>query len=227
MDGVRVIREEDQLTVIIRPSMSLGKHSFNITLIDELEKKTTYTINFQHLKYEAPRLVADFGNVIIGKNDSPLSISLEDKFSFIAGIDVAYTAKSDDTSIATVEIDNTNNLILKGIGAGIASITIEVKDQMNTYKYSFDVRVVENSNSPAYVIYPIPTKKYLNALLNMNLKKATFIVTNIRGEEVLKKVVTPNDNYVGRIDVRNIVPGTYNLTILTEKGNYKRTFVKL
>lgn len=226
--GVKVRRKKDSndLDISIQPTQQPGQYTFNIVLTDELGKSAKVPVKYRLVKYEQPRLIADFANIIIGKNDAPLSISLADKFSILEGVPVTFSAKSEDESIATVSVDNKGVLSLKGEGRGLVNIKVEVSDPISKVSTSFSVRVVENSNASVYVVYPLPVKDNLKALVNMNIQKVTFVVTSMRGVEVFRKSVTPDDDHIAKVDLRKLAPGTYNLSIQSNKDTYKRTFVK-
>lgn len=224
--GVSVVRRENTLSVYITPVQTPGEHSFKLILTDALGKENIVPIRFRMVIYEKPRVATDFDNVIVGKTDDPLRISLPDKFIIQEGVPVKYTVVNENKEVVEAYVDTENNLFIKGLKVGTATIRVEVADELYKVQASFTVRVVENSDAAVYVVYPLPVKTHLKALVNMHLDKITFVVNTLRGSEVLRKEVRPDHHHVAAVNMKKLAPGTYHLTIISDKATYKRVFVK-
>jgi len=68
--------------------------------------------------------------------------------------------------------------------------------------------------------------KDINALLNPEVKQAEFVISSTVGEQVMKATVTPDKNNVATLDLAKLHPGTYKLTVHTNKGKYTQMFIK-
>ena len=69
-------------------------------------------------------------------------------------------------------------------------------------------------------------KRDINALLNPEVQQAEFLITSTVGERVMTAIATPDKNHVATLNLSQLNPGTYKLTVHTSKGNHTQMFIK-
>lgn len=228
MKGVTITHKPktDKVSVSIYPTLPEGKHQFTLVFVDELGARTELVVPFEIYKIQPPKVLMPITNKLIGVQQGPTEIDLTKVFEGDKETTLTFSAATTDANTASATVEG-NKLILKAHKPGQAAITVTAKDGIdNTVESRFEVLVVADKNLPVYSVYPIPTKTVLNAWLNDEVKTATFIITTMRGEEVLRKEVKPNEEGVGTVNIKNFVPGAYTLTITSSKGTFTKTIVK-
>ena len=87
---------------------------------------------------------------------------------------------------------------------------------------SFGNELLEQKNTVE--IFPNPSVDFLNVRIsNSDLEKTEFFVYSIIGSKYKVEVET-TDNLEYRIDVRDLPPGYYLLSIKDQKNNFSKTF---
>jgi len=72
----------------------------------------------------------------------------------------------------------------------------------------------------------MPATTVLNVLVNPEIKKAEFTIRSIFGEKVFSKSYTVNGTDPVKLNIQKLSAGTYTLVMESNKGTYKKTFVK-
>ena len=172
-----------------------------------------------------PKLEKTFDNYIIGLDEEPVNISLKGHYTS-GSSQLSYTAYVANNGIASAQINN-DQLQIKPLARGITRINVLASDGRQTSSDgSFQIRVVERKSAPVYAVDPIPAKKDINALLNPEVTQAEFVISSTIGEQVMEATVTPDKNNVAKLDLSKLRPGTYKLTVHTNKGNHTQMFIK-
>ena len=80
--------------------------------------------------------------------------------------------------------------------------------------------LIENKLNTTISVYPNPTKDTLNFKLESNEMPNTIIIKDVTG-----KIIFSMKSHQNSINVSGFVKGIYYLTVITEKNNYKTSFV--
>lgn len=224
--GVSYTLNQSKVTVNLVPVLEAGSYTCTFILSDDLGATAEKSFTFKIVKYIPPQLEKPFDNYIIGLDEGVVTIPLAGHYTYSGKNQLTYKADVTNSSIATATVNN-DNLQLKPLAKGITRINISASDGRQTSSDgSFQVRVVERKSAPVYVVYPIPVKKDINALLNPEVKQAEFVVSSTVGERLMSAVVTPDKNNVATLNLSKLTPGTYKLTVYTSKGNHSQMFIK-
>lgn len=226
--GVAVSRVKDKLHFTIRAIAPVGEHKAILTVTDELGASTKVEIPFEVYVYEAPSIIDPIKPMLAGVDQGTRTIDLNKHFKYQEGAKVTFNATSSNSGVASVKIDGTT-LIINAHKAGTTKVSTSISDGVNTpMQLSFDVRVVANSKDLVYMVYPIPTREVLNVVVNPEVTSANFVVRTEAGEKVLeRKINSFIEGMPTQFNVKRLAPGTYLLVVETNKGTYKKTFVKL
>ena len=223
--GVSAVRTDDNLKFTIRAVAPTGKYDIELVVTDELGASTSVKIPFEVYVYESPFLSNSIQNMLIGKDEAARDIDLTRHFTYQSGSKVTISASSSDNSIVTATV-NASILIIKGNKPGQAFVSVSVSDGNETAQTRFQVSVVASSGDIVYQVYPIPATTVLNVLVNPEIKKAEFTIRSLFGEKVFSKNYTINGTAPVKLNIQKLSAGTYTLVMESNKGTYKKTFVK-
>ena len=223
--GVSAIRTDDNLKFTLRAVAPVGKYDIELVVIDELGASTSVKIPFEVYVYESPFLSNSIQNMLIGKDEAARAIDLTQHFTYQSGSKVTINASSSDNSVVTATV-NASTLSVKGNKPGQAFVSVSVSDGNETAQTKFQVSVVANTGDIVYQIYPMPATTMLNVLVNPEIKKAEFTIRSIFGEKVFSKSYTINGMDPVKLNIQKLSAGTYTLVMESNKGTYKKTFVK-
>lgn len=223
--GVSAIRTDDNLKFTLRAVAPVGKYDIELVVTDELGASTSEKIPFEVYVYESPFLSNSIQNMLIGKDEATREIDLTQHFTYQSGSKVTISAKSSDDSVVTATV-NASTLSVKGNKPGQASVSVSVSDGNETAQTKFQVSVVASIGDIVYQIYPMPATTVLNVLVNPEIKKAEFTIRSIFGEKVFSKSYTVNGTDPVKLNIQKLSAGTYTLVMESNKGTYKKTFVK-
>lgn len=223
--GVSAIRTDDNLKFTLRAVAPVGKYDIELVVTDELGASTSVKIPFEVYVYESPFLSNSIQNMLIGKDEAAREIDLTQHFTYQSGSKVTISAKSSDDSVVTATV-NASTLSVKGNKPGQASVSVSVSDGNETAQTKFQVSVVASIGDIVYQIYPMPATTVLNVLVNPEIKKAEFTIRSIFGEKVFSKSCTVNGTDPVKLNIQKLSAGTYTLVMESNKGTYKKTFVK-
>lgn len=224
--GVTVTQRGEKISISIFPVLPEGNHEFTLVFVDELGWKNEVTIPFEIYKIRPPKVIMPITPKTLGIRQGATSIDLTKVFEGDKEVTLRFTATSTDATVASVKVEG-DKLILTGHKPGETHISVTATDDIdNTVMTRFGAFTVADKDELVYSVYPIPTRTELNAWLNEEVKTATFVLTTMRGEEVFRKEVKPNEEGIGTINIKKFVPGAYTLTIISAKGTYTKTIVK-
>ena len=223
--GVSAIRTDDNLKFTLRAVAPVGKYDIELVVTDELGASTSVKIPFEVYVYESPFLSNSIQNMLIGKDEAAREIDLTQHFTYQSGSKVTISAKSSDDSVVTATV-NASTLSVKGNKPGQASVSVSVSDGNETAQTKSQVSVVASIGDIVYQIYPMPATTVLNVLVNPEIKKAEFTIRSIFGEKVFSKSYTVNGTDPVKLNIQKLSAGTYTLVMESNKGTYKKTFVK-
>ena len=222
--GVSFTKKDNTITVNLVPVLAAGSYTCNFIVSDDLGAKIEKDLTFKIIKYIPPQLTKPFENYIIGLDEGVVTIPLAEHYTHSSNTKLTYQANANNGNVVAA-IDN-NNIQLKPVDKGVTRINITASDGRKTSTDgSFQVRIVEKKSAPVYAVYPVPVHKYINALLNPEVKQAEMVITSTVGERIMKATVTPNNN-VATLDLSNLNPGTYKLMVYTNKGKHTQVFIK-
>ena len=143
------------------------------------------------------------------------------------GVTLTYKASSADRSVAIASVSSEGVLSILGNKPGTTQVQVEVSDGICTpVQTSVPVRVVTKPSDLVYSVYPIPATTELNIVLNPEIASANVQIRSLTGAKVYDRDHTVKG--VGRIklQVKNLAPGTYSLSIKSPRGTYTKAFVK-
>lgn len=223
--GVSYSINQATVTVSLIPVLQAGSYTCTFVLTDDLGAKSEKSFTFKVIPYMPPKLEQPFANYIVGLDEGSLNISLKGHYTS-SGSQLSYKANVANGGIASVQVSN-DQLQIKPLARGVTRVSVLASDGRQTSSDgSFQIRVVERKSAPVYAVYPIPAKKDINALLNPEVTQAEFVISSTVGEQLMSATVTPDKNSVAKLDLSKLRPGTYKLTVHTNKGNHTQMFIK-
>ena len=225
--GVVAKRADNQINITIWPILSAGEYQFTFTATDDLGAATSQVLKFKVGNQTPTQLATAFENLIIGLDEGTKTISLPEHYQYASGERLHFSVVSGNEKVVKATADAEGRLELRAVGKGTTKVQVRATDsRKSVVESSFQVRVVDHIAAPVYMVYPIPVKRDLNALLNPKLTSATFIISTPTGEEVLRRTVSANALHVASVDLSKLAPATYRLTILTAQGKHQQLFIK-
>ena len=216
----------DKINFTLRAVAPIGVHEIKITAIDALGAKTELSVPFEVYTYKAPAFIASLGSHIVGVEMTTL-VDVASALEKSEGVTLTYKASSADRSVAIASISSEGVLSILGNKPGTTQVQVEVSDGISTpVQTSLPVRVVTNPSEAVYSVYPIPATTELNIVLNPEIASANVQIRSLTGAKVYDRDHTVKG--VGRIklQVKNLAPGTYSLSIKSPRGTYTKAFVK-
>ncbi|MDN4754982.1 S8 family serine peptidase [Porphyromonadaceae bacterium W3.11] len=225
LKGVVINRTSPEtIHVTIYPEQPEGDYTFTIRLIDQYQRTKEYPITFSVIKYEDPQFIFDAKEIVIGLNDKDFKVNLLDKVHVTKGINPTFKVSHSNSELdAQIEA---GELILNPKAKGIFPINLVCNDGFASSKITLKVLVVEDSEAIVNIIYPVPVKTNLNVVLNRDIKSATFVVSSLRGEILIREEKNSGMGNKVSLDVHKLTQGTYTLTVMTSKGQYRTSFLK-
>ena len=216
----------DKILFTLRAVAPVGHHEIKVTAIDVLGAKTELSIPFEVYTYKAPSFIASLGSHVVGVGKTA-SVEVAPALEKSEGVTLSYKASVADGSIASATISAEGVLSIQGHKTGTTQVQVEVSDGISTpVQTSVPVRVVTKPSDLVYSVYPIPATTELNIVLNPEIASANVQIRSLTGAKVYDRDHTVKG--VGRIklQVKNLAPGTYSLSIKSPRGTYTKAFVK-
>ena len=216
----------DKINFTLRAVAPIGVHEIKITAIDALGAKTELSVPFEIYTYKAPAFIASLGSHIVGVEMTTL-VDVASALEKSEGVTLTYKASSADRSVAIASVSSEGVLSILGNKPGTTQVQVEVSDGISTpVQTSVPVRVVTKPSDLVYSVYPIPATTELNIVLNPEIASVNVQIRSLTGAKVYDRDHTVKG--VGRIklQVKNLAPGTYSLSIKSPRGTYTKAFVK-
>lgn len=216
----------DKINFTLRAVAPIGVHEIKITAIDALGAKTELSVPFEVYTYKAPAFISSLGSHMVGVEMTTL-VDVASALEKSEGVTLTYKASSADRSVAIASISSEGVLSILGNKPGTTQVQVEVSDGISTpVQTSVPVRVVTKPSDLVYSVYPIPATTELNIVLNPEIASANVQIRSLTGAKVYDRDHTVKG--VGRIklQVKNLAPGTYSLSIKSPRGTYTKAFVK-
>lgn len=224
--GVSYTVKQNTVTVHLVPVLEAGDYTCTFVLSDDLGAKAEKNFTFKVVKYIPPHLETPFNNYIIGLDEGVVTIPLKGHYTHSGSGRLTYQATASNSSMVTTEVSN-DNLQLKPLATGITRIQVSASDGRQTSSDgSFQIRIVEKKAAPVYAVYPIPVRRDINVLLNPEVKQTELVISSTVGERMMKTTLVPDKNNVATLNLSQLNPGTYKLTVHTSKGNHTQMFIK-
>ena len=224
--GVSYTVKGNTVTVRLVPVLAAGTYTCTFVISDDLGASVEKAFTFKILPYLPPRLEKPFDDYIIGLDEGVVTLPLQGHYAHSGRSTLTYKAQATNSSIATVAVSN-DHLQLKPLAKGITRINVSASDGRQTASDgSFQVRIVEKKAAPVYAVYPIPVRRDINVLLNPEVKQTELVISSTVGERMMKTTLVPDKNNVATLNLSQLNPGTYKLTVHTSKGNHTQMFIK-
>ena len=167
--GVSATRDDDELSITIRPVLDEGTYTFSLIAADELGMESKADISFEIYEKEAPSVLNQLPDLLMDSKDSPKETDLTQYFT---GTELSYEVQSTDETVAIPTINGTTLVVTPG-QAGQATITVTASNGDEQISSSFSVRMVGGSDELVYEVYPQPASTELNILLNPKVSRAS------------------------------------------------------
>lgn len=227
-ENVTLVQNErkDELEFTVLVNGKVGKQSFDLVLVDELQGKHVEKISYEIVESMAPKQKSEFADIILGENDKPMRIELEHLFQTSSGIEPIYEVTIDNGECVIADIVG-DALVLTPKKEGVATVLLTSIDGYKKTVSTIRVKVIKNNSSDIQALYPLPAHSCLKIGLKGGLKEVNVMVTSMRGE-VLKdeKLLVKQYTYTATLSVDRLVPGVYNLIVKTDRNTSKITFIK-
>ena len=227
-EGVTHVREKGEAVIklTIRPLLKVGDYKLTVTLTDKLGAESKTEIPFSILELSPPTIVKAITPQLLGVENGDVVLDLNDYFKQKEMLPITFTAKPDKENIVTASVNGEGTLALKAQKTGETNVKVVANNGYKTSEMSFKVQVTQDLSKPVYSVWPIPVVDNLNAWINPTYKNANFVITTPRGEEIINKKESTNNEGIATIDLSNLSPGTYTLKIETSGETFTKTIVK-
>ena len=223
---ISVAQTDNDLKITIRPLSPAGEYSFKLTLTDELDGSSEYTIPFRIITVTKPEFTKEFPTPTIGIKESGLTLNLADYVAPQEFLTFTYKASSSNGSVASADVDATGKVTIKGYKPGYTTISLEVSNGHMSSTVDFTVTVVEDPTLDVYSVWPLPMQKELNVWVNQTHKRVRIILQSVMGAVVLDKEVPADHTGVAKVNTKKIAPGTYLLRVKTGNNTFEKTVQK-
>ncbi len=170
----------------------------------------------------APTVVASIADLNEETGFNPIVIDLGDVFGDIDGDNLAFNAVSSNTNVATVSIQNQEELLVSEVGIGSSTILVTADD--GNGGSVFDEFIITITEAPLgftnleLSIYPNPTIDFIH--INAD-KELNISLINLRGQ-----VLQSTNGKVVQMDVRSLSAGTYLLKCTDGESSTTRRIIK-
>lgn len=224
--GITATQKENSLEVLIRNVLDAGDYSLTITLTDALKSSKSFEVPFRIVEVTAPKLVKEIPEVLLGVDNGPLVIDLNEFFEPQEHFNLNYEATASDGTAVGTEVDNSGKLTLTGFKPAKTTINIKATNGYKETNTFFSASVTKDSNRDVYAVWPLPVKNELNIWLNPKVTNAKVTIHSITGQLVLDKSVTGDAQGICKIATKKLAPGSYRLRIDAGTQPYERVIQK-
>ncbi len=211
--------------VISGPKIQSGSYSTQLVVTDMYGLVASQDISYTVLENTPPRVVQNFPDLIFSSK-AAVTTELNDSDYFIDddGESLAYTISFDKENVANMTHNN-GTFYLTPMNYGQVTITVNGSDVRGvSVSQSFRI-LVRNGNTDCEV-YPNPVIDYLNVRL-FEESETVISITNSSGREIYRSTTMASPFDSAKIDMTPYSPGIYEIVIVSNEKEYRKTIAKL
>ncbi len=225
--GVSVTRKDDNLEMLIDVLMQ-GEFVFNIELKDNLGG-----VNIQEVRYKV--IASKSGELAKEKPlaltlNKPTAVKIADLFDLgnVSVENLVVSLQSNNEKVAKAVLKG-DEIVVEAKESGSATIIAKLSNKGGSVLSTVLIQVKSMLEGEAALqdVYPKVAHSYINLLFTQNVKGVKVIVTSLRGETLIEKMLDTNPKTKEiMLSVDRLVPSAYNLIVKTDRTTSKRTFIK-
>lgn len=230
--GVSHTYKDGVLSISIASIAPAGNYTAKVEAKDQFGKTSHLDIPFVVYKYVEPSFINELDGQPVSLpmtsvGGEPRMFDLKGILRYSEGANISYVASSANEQVLNASVSKDGILSLRGVTVGKSQVRITISDGISQpITKTFEVRVVQNSESIVYSVYPTPAVRELNVVFSQRVTSAQIDIYSLSGRKVYSEQLTPSNGRV-KCDIRKLSPGTYTLKALTSQGTSTHTFVKL
>ena len=212
-------------TLLIRGAEAAeGKHAVTVNVVDEYGAMGSYELTFTVLTNTAPELLMDVPSLAVNGPGAKSEIVISDYFSDADAEPLFATAELTDRKIAAFSYSE-GIAVFTGKATGSSRVRLTVSDARGASAITEFTLVVRDPSVPVD-IYPNPATEYVNVRTGEDIEAAVKIYSASGALVWSASNVGISLNSPLKINLSDIAPGVYTLSVESAIGTYKSKFSK-
>lgn len=210
---------------ITGPKATEGTYTAHILVEDTYGASAELDVKYTILENHAPKLAKQFENQLLTEKAASFSLVLADYFSDEDGDNLTYSATNTSESAVHVTA-NSGKLIGTAISNGLATVTVTAKDPLGK-SVTTEFKVAVRTGDVVVSAYPNPVTDYLYiSTPEVTPQSVNVRIVSATGGLAYNASVTASAFEPAKIDMTQVAPGVYSLTVTYGGQDYKQTVVK-
>lgn len=212
-------------TLVIRGAEAAeGKHTVPVSVVDEYGAMGSMEFNFTVLTNTAPELIMEIPALAVNGPGASSEIVISDYFSDADAEPLFATVEFTDRNIAAFSCSD-GVAVFTGKAVGSTRARLTVSDARGASAASEFTLVVRDASSPMD-IYPNPATDYVYVRTGVDTDASVKVYSASGALVWSASNVVVSLNSPLKIDLSDIAPGVYTLSLETARGSYKSKFSK-
>lgn len=186
-----------------------------------------YTIDYEVLPNEAPKVLKTIDNIILNEVGDMLKINMSEYIVDPDGETLSYKVDVSDNSVVHVsQKGGSDVLTLTAIAdSGLVTVTLSTTDAGGE-KASLSFKVLIRAADQEFQAYPNPVVETLYVGTGQTAEYSTVFIFNALGAQVYSAEMLCSAFEPAEINMRNAGPGLYTLMVEFGGKTYKTTIIK-
>lgn len=211
--------------VITGAAAEEGTYKATLTAKDEYGLSSSLDVTYTVLHNEPPRVTAPFENELFTSKNEQKTVELSGHFSDPDGEALNYEVSNTAQSVLHATV-NAGVLHMTAFTDGTGVITVTAYDAQGK-SASAEFRIAVRTGEVVVLPYPNPVTDYLYiATKEASAQSMKVRIVSATGGLVYEGTMTGNAFEPAVIDLRNLAPGIYSVTITYGGKDYTQTVVK-
>ena len=212
-----------QLTVVGNADKP-GKYQASVTVTDRYGAAEERKIDYELLENHAPVIVKDIQDMMFTATGQQFSLEMDEYLEDPDGEQLTFSISISDNKI--LHINPANNILHATVlSYGKADVSITASDSRGE-KCVLTFTVLVKDPSKPLEMYPNPVVDFLN-VSTLDAAQTRIVIASSTGQIVYDQTSSVSAIDPARIDMSELVPGVYSVTVTFSGNEYKRTVVKL
>jgi len=212
-----------QLTVVGNADKP-GKYQASVTVTDRYGAAEERKIDYELLENHAPVIVKDIEDMMFIATGQQFSLEMDEYLEDPDGEQLTFSISISDNKI--LHINPANNILHATVlSYGKADVSITASDSRGE-KCVLTFTVLVKDPSKPLEMYPNPVVDFLN-VSTLDAAQTRIVIASSTGQIVYDQTSSVSAIDPAKIDMSELVPGVYSVTVTFSGNEYKRTVVKL
>ncbi len=207
--------------------LGLGKHTVTLTAVNEDRASASISMTFQVRDNERPVKASDLPyGILVEAPGSTASESVAGWFTDPDGDPLVWEAVITDSHIAEASVSEDGVLTVKGLSAGLASVTVTASD--GDLSDSVEIPVAVKDPSAPICIYPTAASSHISIRTESLEPVAVSIdIYSTTGAKVLSEEKEGDIFHPVPLSIHNLAPGLYTARVSYSGKDVKLRFTKI